>query len=190
MGKLSPELRNKMYSFVIDGNLPQYTGKKIRLNSDAVTPPIARVCRQMRDECVAMHFAGAEVEIIIYENGRTSYDYNSNACDALSAWLNLVSVACHSATRGLEIEMRIEQETLTEDWSSNEVLQPWIRLAATLRAHGYEEGRLSTLIYNKTFDSELDEYGISYDDHNDEVNEVLEALRGVGIPANDWEPWG
>lgn len=199
-GKLSAEMRNEILKLVI--NSVQYEShgrviKDIDLDADEITPPIARVCRQMRSDCLVMHFAGASVTVSILEDGRNRYcidgcnkaDGQSNAIEVLTAWLDLVARACHDVIACLELEMRINKDTFSQDWSSDEVLQPWIRLAATLQARGYHENRVLVRVYNTSYISRLNEYGIDYDGPNDDVAQVIEALRKVGIPANDWEPW-
>ncbi|KAK5112926.1 hypothetical protein LTR62_003748 [Meristemomyces frigidus] len=62
---IPPELRNMIYDFVLLSTIQEF---RLQFRQHPTFPPILHVCRQLRNEALAIYFRNAEFEFIVHWN--------------------------------------------------------------------------------------------------------------------------
>lgn len=185
---LSPELGNHIYDLCVTSDVPlsisgyvliHYLGCRLYTSQ----PPITRVCREMRGECLLMFYASNNfiinipsdvVNISPFDNIGPQTDIKTTIAQAVK-WLNKTPTNCHSAVKRLSLDAEVDICDLADYVEDNG--KAWRKLIKCLGKKGYKGSRLMSSVL---ISSESSEPVYTEEDHA----EAREAFRGFGLTVD------
>ena len=139
--KLSAELRNSIYNLVMVSD-----NKSLRIGNDsAKQPPITRVCKQIRSECLFMFYAQYDFCITIITSafylGIGTFKVKAGTTLwTMNNWLGAISKPAHLAVKTLTIFVLGDSAMMGAGPLANR--GEWELLASQLKECGYRKPRL------------------------------------------------
>ncbi|SMQ53595.1 unnamed protein product [Zymoseptoria tritici ST99CH_3D1] len=144
-GKLSPELRNEVYSYLLPENQTIQLIPKIQPPGNRekdfkeVQPPITRACSQIRGETKPMLYGNNEFIIPLGDHVSVVNEYETirNSVLRAAAWLRR-NPANESPLKG---QLVFAVHILVEDWTDGMIYvdRAWGELVRALQRRGYSE---------------------------------------------------
>ncbi|KAK4501803.1 hypothetical protein PRZ48_007612 [Zasmidium cellare] len=137
LGKLSAELRNKIYAYVLPSDKPI----PVIETSDGIQAPLTRVCKQLREECLLFFYASNTftIDLGLSDSSRKA-DHNAflERVGAISTWIENTPKTCLAAVHTLTVTC-VVKHGCHQAQILGEQLQ---NVAALLEQAGYDEKRL------------------------------------------------
>ncbi|SMR57176.1 unnamed protein product [Zymoseptoria tritici ST99CH_1E4] len=143
-GKLSPELRNEVYSYLLpqnstipllpspeNGSYPSFEG---------IQPPLTKVCRQIRNETKPMLYGNNKFILPLEThlgNGRYFHCCLVGSMKRVTAWLQQNPIGSSPIRDQVVITIELAETYWIHDWPGER--QPWVDLLKSLQENGYSD---------------------------------------------------
>lgn len=160
-GTLSAELRNTIYEMVLSDYQKTRTsndvttgirGIKVDQYHKNITPPLAQLCRQIRNECLLMCFAETTFRFHLMYS-RISQNNRYDDFKRFVRWYSAIDWRCRWVTPRIEIRLKITEGLLykpNSQWLQANVeatKRACNRLASVLEKRGYNKSRLLVVVH-------------------------------------------